>query len=354
MSAPVRWFGELSLADRARVGGKGASLGELERAGIRVPPGFVVTTAAFEQFLAALDPRGAIRAQMERLDPANTAAIAQAAAQVRGRIESFELPSELGAEIARAYATLCAHSGDVPVAVRSSATAEDSDEASFAGLQDTYLWVCGAAAVISALRRCWASLYGEPSVSYRRRLRLPERHVAMGVVVQRMVRARSAGVVFTRSPTTGDRSVLALEASWGLGSAMVSGEVTPDRYVVNKVTLEIVQRTVSAKSVRHVPLAGGGVRAEPVPAHEQALACLADAELLELARLAKLVERHYGKPQDIEWAIDEGGCFPENVFLLQSRPETVWANRETAPLARPRASAVDHVLARLSGGPLRR
>jgi pyruvate,water dikinase len=214
--------------------------------------------------------------------------------------------------------------------------------------------VRGAQEVIAALRRCWASLYSEPSVSYRRRLKLPEHHVAMGVVIQRMVRARCAGVTFTRSPTTGDRSAIAVEASWGLGSAMVSGEVTPDRYVVNKVSMEILKRTVSTKSVRHVPLPGGGVRAEPVPAAQQSVACLADAELQELARIAKLVERHYGKPQDIEWAIDESGRFPENVYLLQSRPETVWASREAEPIARPRTSAIEHVLARLSGGVPRR
>lgn len=354
MSTAIRWFRDLTLAERASVGGKGASLGELERAGIRVPPGFVVTTAAFERFLAALDARGEIRARIERLDAGNTTALAQAAAEIRRRVESIEPSPDLRAAIADAYGRLCPDERAAPVAVRSSATSEDSDEASFAGLQDTYLWVRGADEVSAAVRRCWASLYSEPSVSYRRRLRLPERHVAMGVVVQRMVRARCAGVTFTRSPTTGDRSVIAVEASWGLGSAMVSGEVTPDRYVVNKVTMEILKRTVSEKSVRHVPLPGGGVRAEPVPTVQQAVACLADAELQELARVAKLVERHYGKPQDIEWAIDERGRCPENIYLLQSRPETVWASRETEPVVRPRTSALEHVLARLSGGAPRR
>jgi len=354
VSALIRGFAELSLKDRPSVGGKGASLGELERAGIRVPPGFVVTTAGFERFLATLDPRGEIRAGVERLDPNNTSALAESARQARARIESCEPPRDLRQAIAAGYAGLCRNESDTPVAVRSSATSEDSDEASFAGLQETYLWVRGADEAIAMVRRCWSSLYSEPSVSYRRRLRLPEAQVAMGVVVQRMVRARCAGVMFTRSPTTGDRSVIAIEASWGLGSAMVGGEVTPDKYVINKVTLEVVKRAISPKTVRHVPLPQGGVRAEPVPEAQQLQACLGDDQLKELARIAKLVERHYGKPQDIEWAIEDGVRFPENVHLLQSRPETVWASRDQDPVANPKASAFDHVLSALSRGSQRR
>jgi pyruvate,water dikinase len=354
VSVVVRSLGELRLADRPSVGGKAASLGEMLAAGIRVPAGFALTTAAFESFIAALDPRGEIRARIERLDAGNAPALAEAAAAARGRIEAAELPAELRDAIATAYAGLCVREPDAPVAVRSSATAEDSDEASFAGLQDTYLWVRGRDEVLAMVRRCWASLYSEPALSYRRRLGLPERSVAMGAVVQRMVRARCAGVMFTRSPTTGDRSMIAIEACWGLGSALVSGEVTPDRYLVNKVTLEVVRQTISAKAVRHVPRPQGGVRTEPVPEAQQLVPCLGADELRELARIGKLVEQHYGKAQDIEWAIDEGGRFPENVALLQSRPETVWARREHEPIVGARASALDHVLAALSRGPGRR
>jgi pyruvate,water dikinase len=341
----VRWFKDVGLTDRPTVGGKGASLGELERAGIRVPPGFVVTTAAFDRFLRALDPRGEIRASIARLDPHDVTELTEIAGRVRERIEEHALPADVREVLHEAYAGLCATDADTPVAVRSSATSEDSDEASFAGLQDTYLWVRGAGEVASMLRRCWASLYSEPSVGYRRRLNLPEDHIAMGVVVQRMVNARVAGVMFTRSPTTGDRSVVSIEASWGLGSAVVSGEVTPDKYVVNKITYETVKQTISPKAVRHVPEAAGGVRAEDVPAHEQSTACLSGDQLAELARIAKRVEAHYGKPQDIEWAIDAAG----EIFLLQSRPETVWASREAQPIAQPKANALDHVLAALSG-----
>ena len=341
----VRWFAGIGLADRALVGGKGASLGELTRAAIRVPPGFVVTTGAFEAALAAIDPDGAIRAQIERLDPADLALMSAAADAIRERFVSAELPAAITAAVSAAYQTLAAPA--LPVAVRSSATSEDSDDASFAGLQDTHLCVQGTDALLRSLRACWASLYGRESVSYRLRLRLPERQVAMGVVVQRMLASRASGVMFTRSPVTGDRSVIAIEASFGLGSAIVSGEVTPDKYVVNKVTGDIVQRTLSAKALRHVAAGDGGVRVEALGETEQRLPALSDHEVRELAALGKQVERHYGAPQDIEWAIapDEQGT--ERIHLLQSRPETVWSRRERPPVAQPAARAYDHVLAAL-------
>ena len=345
----VRWFREVGLADREAVGGKGASLGELERAGIRVPPGFVVTAQAFDAFLAAVDPAGEVRAAVEGLaehDPRLTSICAEA----RARIERHPLPGAVRDALADAYARLCADDADTPVAVRSSATSEDGDDASFAGLQDTYLWLRGLDGVATHLRRCWASLYSEPSVSYRRRLQLPEAGVAMGVVVQRMVDARSAGVVFTRSPTTGDRSVITVEAAWGLGSAVVGGEVTPDRFTVDKVTLEVRSRTVSDKGVRHVPVPGGGVTDEPVPAGQRTAPSVSDDELQELARIAKRVERHYGRAQDIEWAIDRRLPPPDGIFLLQSRPETVWSQRDAQPAVPVRATAFDHLLATLRGG----
>ena len=341
----VRWFAGIGLADRTLVGGKGASLGELTGAGIRVPPGFVVTTEAFEAALAAIDPDAAIRAQIEHLDPADLARMSAAADTIRERFVSAVLPAAITAAVSAAYQVLAGPA--LPVAVRSSATSEDSDDASFAGLQDTHLCVQGTDAVLRSLRACWASLYGRESVSYRLRLGLPERQVAMGVVVQRMLVSRASGVMFTRSPVTGDRSVIAIEAGFGLGSAIVSGEVTPDKYVVNKVTGEIVQRTLSAKALRHVAASDGGVRVEALGDSEQRLPALSDHEVRELAALGKQVERHCGTPQDIEWAIapDEQGT--ERIHLLQSRPETVWSRRELPPVAQPAARAYDHVLAGL-------
>jgi pyruvate, water dikinase len=234
---------------------------------------------------------------------------------------------------------------DVPVAVRSSATSEDSAEASFAGLQDTYLWVKGIDSLVDRVRACWASLYSPESVSYRLRLGLPEDQLAMAVVIQRMVHSRCSGVMFTRSPTTGDRSVITIEGSWGLGSAIVSGEVTPDRFVVNKVTGEIRTRNIADKAIEHVPDVQGGVLELDVDAERRRACCLSDAQIHALARIGRQVEKHYGAPQDIEWALDQD----DSIRLLQSRPETVWAARDKAPVARPAASAFDHIFATLGG-----
>ena len=351
----VRRFSEIGAQDRLTVGGKGASLGELAGVGIRVPPGCVVTVEAFERFLEALDPAGAIRRDVEHLSADDLAAITRVSAEVRTRVENAELPADLQAAIASHHDELQRSSNSCgsgqPVAIRSSATSEDSVEASFAGLQDTYLWVRGVESVIEHVRKCWASLYSVESVTYRRRMKLPEQSLAMGVVIQRMIDSRCSGVMFTRSPTTGDRSVIVLEASWGLGSAIVSGEVTPDKYVISKITGEIGTRTVSRKTRQHRPNPGGaGVVDAEVPADQQNVACLCDDEIHALVDVARRVERHYGCPQDIEWAIADNLPPDENVFLLQSRPETVWAGREATPVAASKGKAFDHVVSLLSRG----
>ena len=173
----------------------------------------------------------------------------------------------------------------------------------------------------------------------------------MAVVIQRMIDARSSGVMFTRSPITGDRSVVVVEGSWGLGSAVVSGEVTPDKFVVGKITGEIVARTICTKLRQHRPNpAGAGVIEEEIPQAQQNAACLADGEIRSLAEIAKRVERHYGCPQDLEWAISRDGVPGENIFLLQSRPETAWSAKESGPVATPKSKACDHVFSLLGGG----
>jgi pyruvate,water dikinase len=341
----LSWFRDVGLVDRPTVGGKGASLGELTRAGISVPPGFIVTTAAFETVLAALDPAGLIRGDIERVDGTDLSAVSTLAESIRRRFATAALPADLVRTVVAAYQELAGPEG--PVAVRSSATSEDSADASFAGLQDTRLCVLGAESVIRALCGCWASLYSRESVTYRLRLGLPERQVAMGVVVQRMLESRSAGVMFTRSPVSGDPSVIAIEASLGLGSALVSGEVTPDKYVVSKVTGDIVKRTVSAKTLRHVSAANGGVRVETLDGGLQLQPALSDDEIHALAEVGKRVETHYGTAQDIEWAVAPDAAGQEQIYLLQSRPETVWARRDAAPAAKPAARAYDHVLSAL-------
>jgi pyruvate,water dikinase len=341
----IRWFADIGLADRPHVGGKGGSLGELQRAGITVPPGFVVPTSAFERFIAELEPAAPVRSTVEALDPDDLGAIEACSRQLRRRIEEATLPAELAAEIASAYAALVGDSR-AAVAVRSSATTEDAADASFAGLQDTYLWITTPADVQARVRSCWGSLYSVESISYRRRRRLPEPAVAMAVVVQSMVNARTAGVMFTRSPTTGDRSVITVESAWGLGSAVVGGEVTPDRWVIGKVTGEISVRTISDKAIEHVPLATGGVEAVAVAEQRRRMPSMSDDELQALRAIGRKVERHYGTAQDVEWAVDRRSG---EVLLLQSRPETVWSVRDAKPVAKPADNPLAHVMSVFGG-----
>ena len=344
-SENIGWFNDIGLADRPTVGGKGGSLGELTRASIPVPPGFVVRTAAFERFLGALEKEEAIRPKVEALGSDQLDEITALSKYLRARLERAPLPDELNAELVAAHTELCGAGLDSPVAVRSSATTEDAEGASFAGLQDTYLWVTDAPATLRYVRSCWASLYSVPSIAYRRKYGLPESGVAMAVVVQRMVNARTAGVMFTRSPMTGDRSVVTIEGAWGLGSSVVSGEVTPDRFVIAKITGEISVRDVCDKHVQHLPAPGGGVREVETPENLRKAPCLTDAEITALKDIARKVERHYGRPQDIEWAIDHSG----EILLLQSRPETVWSSKDRSPVAKPAENPLQHVM-KIFGG----
>ena len=341
----VAWFTDVGIADRPTVGGKGGSLGELTQAGIDVPPGFVVTVAAFEQFLAKLEAREPIRPLVEALDPQDLGAATKLSEQLRARVMEEAMPAEVQDALKSAHAQLC--EDGQPVAVRSSATTEDAEDASFAGLQDTFLWVLSAEDMIERVRECWASLYSVESMTYRRKQDFPEDGVAMAVVVQRMVDAKCAGVMFTRSPTTGDKSVITIEGAWGLGSSVVSGEVTPDKWVLGKITGEISQRDISDKHARQVPAEGGGIVEIENDEDQRNAPCLTDDELLALREVGRRIERHYGRPQDIEWALDQDG----KVLLLQSRPETVWAMKdaESAPVKKPEGKAYNHVMAIFGG-----
>ncbi|MGH3154266.1 MAG: PEP/pyruvate-binding domain-containing protein, partial [Streptosporangiaceae bacterium] len=339
MSVPpvyVRPLSDVGRADVAAAGGKAASLGELARAGIPVPRGYVVTAAAFARAMAVVGGADALVRSVENLAPEDSESVGRVAAELRALITAVPVPVPVASAVLAAYGELCgagAAGAAGAVAVRSSATLEDSAEASFAGLQDTYLGVRGADGVLDAVRRCWASLYNDESVVYRRRMGLPERGLAMAVVVQRMLRPRAAGVMFTRSPVSGDRSVVAIEGTWGLGSALVAGEVTPDAFTVSKVTGEITGRRVGTKLRLHSLLPNGpGISVTVTPIALRGRACLSDDEARALAAVARRVEEHYGAPQDIEWALlgDDRDhpalhCDTEDrIMLLQSRPETVW------------------------------
>jgi pyruvate, water dikinase len=339
-TALIGWFADIGLGDRLEVGGKGGSLGELTRAGIAVPAGFVVKTPAFERFIETLERDSPVRARVESLNTEELAGVKALSAELRARFEATPLPPDVAGEIAAAHAAL-GGAAQSAVAVRSSATTEDASDASFAGLQDTFLWVKSLQHTQDLLRSCWGSLYSVESMSYRRKRGFKENDVAMAVVVQTMVDARTAGVMFTRSPLTGDRSVMTIEGSWGLGSAVVGGEVTPDRWVVGKITGEISVRDISPKLIRHAAAAAGGIETLPVSAELQGVPCMSDEELQKLREIGRKVERHYGRAQDIEWAVDRGSG---EILLLQSRPETVWSAQESAPLGRAAADPGLHVL----------
>ena len=354
MSQPDRSYisriSELTLADRPLAGGKSASLGELTRAGVKVPPGFVVMTPAFDEFLHVAGVGAEIRNEIESLDLDDATQVAAASERIRQSIGELPVPQVIGDAICSNYREMSLNGAGCPVAVRSSATCEDSESASFAGLQDTYLRVRGEEQLVDSVRSCWASIYNSESITYRRRLDFPEEQISMAVVVQEMIDAICAGVMFTRSPTTGDRSVVVIEGSWGLGSSLVSGEVTPDHFVVNKVTGEINKREISDKAVEHTAdPSGSGVREQAVDDERRRAPCLSDESIAELWKIARTVEQHYAAPQDIEWAICRDPETGENeISLLQSRPETVWATREVEPAAKPSAKAFDHVLDLLS------
>jgi phosphoenolpyruvate synthase/pyruvate phosphate dikinase len=311
------------------VGGKAVGLASLLRESLRVPPGFGVGTHAYREFVSET---GLNRAIHELLDDAESLeAQAEASKRIRLLFEERELAGPLRDELARTYEGL-GGDGQLPVAVRSSAISEDNAEASFAGEHETYLWIQGADAVARAVVRCWASLFTPQALSYFRRVDLRADETTMGVVVQAMVAAEAAGVMFTIDPVTGDRSQIAIEGSFGLGEAVVAGEVTPDRYAVDKVTLEIRSRALSAKHVAYrFDTEHGEMRLVDIPDEQQRLACLSDEEAVEVASLGKRVERALGAPQDIEWAIGPGTSGTREVFLLQTRPETVWSRKQTKP-----------------------
>jgi pyruvate,water dikinase len=325
----IGWFDSYDPDHALEVGGKNASLGTLTLAELPVPPGFAVMASAYRKVLADSGVDAAIHDLVAHLDPRDSHAVKAAGAQARALVTLAAMPDWLTTEIADAYAELSRRCGtaEVPVAVRSSATCEDQPDASFAGEHDTYLWIRGADAVVEHVQRCWASLFTDRAICYRREMGYVELGAAMSVGVQKMVLPRASGVAFTLNPSNGDRSQVAIECSWGLGEAVVAGEVTPDNFLVDKVLGEVTQRRISDKAVQHRVSAGGVLEAVEVEESRRRVPCVTDAELRQVAALAKRAERHYGCPQDVEWALDEHLPPGQDVLLLQSRPETVWSRR---------------------------
>ncbi|MCA9831326.1 MAG: phosphoenolpyruvate synthase [Dehalococcoidia bacterium] len=334
----VVWFSEVGRDDVPVVGGKGANLGELTRAGIPVPPGFVVTADTYFRFIdhSGLEP--AIRKELFGLDVHNSRDLNERASRIRARLMEAPVPAHIAEAIRMGYREL----GQGPVAVRSSATAEDLPEASFAGQQSTYLNVVGEENVVRAVQACWASLWEGRAIFYREESGYDHMKVGLAVPVQRMVQSEISGVMFTVEPVTSDATKITIEAVYGLGEGIVSGEISPDLYIVSKQSLQVLDITHAPQDrmiSRHLGSDGGyetGNTWQEVPAGLGGRQKLTEDQIRELARIGRGVEEHYGSHQDIEWAY-EGG----NFYLVQSRPVTTMratddegdeGETETAPL----------------------
>jgi pyruvate,water dikinase len=309
----------------------------LSKAGARVPRAFAVTTLAYRKFMVQLGSK--VASILEGVGADDISGLEEASKQITEMVKGNEVPGETAKSIAFAYRELAraeSGGGDLPVAVRSSATAEDMLSASVAGQHETFLWVKGGRNVVDRVRDCWASAFATRSLSYRRARGISQVGVEMGVAVQKMVESRKSGVMFTLNPINGDASKIAIDATWGLGEAEVGGVVTPDFFLVDKVTLEVLTKRAGKKKVEFIP-AGNGVQERPVPAERQEMLCLEDVEVLELARVGKALEKFFGSPQDIEWAMDDAPSVRESLYILQARPETVWSGR-TKPKTAPKGT----------------
>ncbi|HUP33417.1 MAG TPA: phosphoenolpyruvate synthase [Gaiellaceae bacterium] len=341
-TAALRPFAELSREDVAFAGGKGANLGELARANVPVPLGFVVGAPAYAAFVDGSGLRHRIAARLASVDVDDPDQLEAAASDLRALVEDEPVPPDVEAAVRHAYAELA---GEGPVAVRSSATAEDTETASFAGMNETFLNVCGADAVVEAVRRCWSSLFGARTVFYRAKRGFGQADMDIAVVVQRQVDAERAGVMFTIDPATGATDRIVIEGSFGLGEAVVSGRVSPDRYVVDKGTLAVVAREIHPKTSVVEARPGGGTTVRELTHDEAVRPTLSDDEARALAELGARIELHYRAPQDTEWAIDADGT----IWILQARPVTAAGGAEAAPQA---SAPEEHVLLRgLGAGP---
>jgi pyruvate,water dikinase len=335
----VLWFDKLRKTDVPIVGGKNASLGEMINAKMPVPPGFAVTAYAYEKFIVETRIAEMIyRIITETVtDPNNPQQYAVASEKIRELIEKTRMPKAIGKAVKAAYTKLNSMLGmnDTFVAVRSSATAEDLPDASFAGQQETYLNVRGVDDLLDKIMKCWSSLFTPRAIFYRNEKGFAHEKVFISVGVQKMVNSRAAGVMFTLNPVTGNTDEIVIEGNYGLGETVVSGAVNPDDFVVDKKTLKINERRIARKTIQYIrdPSTGKTIHLD-VPEDKQKETCVSDEEILKLAGLGNLIEKHYERPMDIEWAIDKDLSFPKNIFVVQARPETVWSAKPMETSAR--------------------
>ena len=321
------WFDQLERKDVAIAGGKSSSLGELtSHVDVPVPYGFATTACAYRYFFEKTGLYEEIKNLIAGLDVDNSAQLREVCAKIRQAIMDKEMPQDLQDLIAEAYEELGKKVGqaDPFVAVRSSATAEDLPDASFAGQQDTYLNVKGAATIVAKVKECYASCFTDRAVYYREKQGFDHLDVALSAAVQMMVFSKAAGVMFTVNVATGDDKNILIEGAWGLGEYVVQGTVTPDNYTINKATGEIIEKNVNCQDIKLVRKATGDCEEVMVPLDEQNEQKLTDAQIKELAECAKKIEAHYGCYMDMEWGVDERD---NKVYILQARPETVWSRR---------------------------
>jgi len=333
MGTFARKFDEINKDMAQECGGKAAHLGELTGLKLNVPKGFCVVANAFTSHLKHNNLDEPIMDIIQGLDYDDFKALEQTTGKIRSLIETAEMPPDIQEEIIENYRNLLEDEPEPFVAVRSSVAVRGSTISSFPGMMDTFHYLRGGETIVANVKRCWASIWSARAASTRRKKGVEHSKAIIAPVVQNMVNARSAGVMFTLNPLNGDLSRVVIEGSWGVGESVVSGAVTPDKFVIDKVLLEMSERVISCKNIECVydPEKGCMVRADVAP-DLQNKACLDNAEIKELVMLGKRIEEHYGCPQDIEWAIDRDFTFPYNIFILQSRAESVWGQRKREPI----------------------
>lgn len=336
----IYWLQELTREHNDIVGKKCANLGELTRAGFRVPHGFALGLDAYEMFMKET---GAL-AEVEKYllsfkgDPENPADLSrwQEASEVtRGIIESKSMPPAMADTISSYYEKLCGETGiqDCPVATRSAGAA------SHPGQYESFLYVRGGEEILRNIIKVWGSTLNQRSLVNRARGKYSLAYDPIGVVVLQMINSKSAGVILTLNPANGDRSVITIEGSFGLGEAVVSGKVTPDRWMINKVLLDIMEKHISNdKHFQYTCDSEKKLITVELPSELQNAPCLNEEEIKELAKIANKIEEHYGCPQDIEWAVDKEIPFPENLFIVQTRPETIWSRKQEKPVLDKKSS----------------
>jgi len=328
----VSWFETLRVTDIPLVGGKNASLGEMINAGMPVPPGFAITAFSYEKFLNETHLVDKIYKVIDEVitDKNDPTQYDVASKRIRELIEKTPIPKDIEIAIKNAYKELNRRLNlkETFVAIRSSATAEDLPDASFAGQQETFLNIRGAEDVLNKVVKCWSSLFTPRAIFYRNEKGFAHEKVFISVGVQKMVNSRAAGVMFTLNPMTGNNDEIMIECNFGLGETVVSGVVNPDNFSVDKKSGTIRERRLAKKTVEYTrdPKTGNTIHLD-IGEDRQRVQCVSDQEIEKLAKFANLIERHYGKPMDIEWAIDQDISFPANMFIVQARPETVWSSK---------------------------